>query len=73
MQNQWGFISGNKNGYYFLDDKDTKFTLKGMVNEFRENPELYKKLYSTIIPVLESRLSTIRPEEMQIPEEEMNY
>ena len=68
-----GLLSGNKNGYYFLDNKEHKFTLKNMHEDFKNDRELYKILYGQIIPVLESRLSTITPEEMYTPEEEMNY
>lgn len=68
-----GILGGNRNGYYLGDDKDNKFTLRNMHQDFKDNRELYKKLYSYIIPVLESRLSAITPEEMDIPEEEMDY
>jgi len=68
-----GILGGNRNGYYFADNKDNKFTLKGMHQDFKDNRELYNILYSNIIPVLESRLSAIRPEEMDVPEEEFNY
>lgn len=68
-----GILGGNRNGYYFADNKDNKFTLKGMHQDFKDNRELYNILYSNIIPVLESRLSAIRPEEMEVPEEEFNY
>lgn len=68
-----GILGGNRNGYYIADNKDNKFTLKNMHEDFRGNRELYNILYSNIIPVLESRLSALRPEEMVTPEEEMNY
>lgn len=68
-----GLLGGNKNGYYFPTNKDMKFTLKEMHKDFRENRDLYKELYANIIPVLESRLSTIKPEEMEMPEEEFDY
>ena len=68
-----GILNGNKNGYYLNDDKEHKFTLKNMHQDFKENRDLYKYLYGSIIPVLESRLSTILPEEMEIVEEEFDY
>lgn len=68
-----GIVGGNRNGYYLGDNKDLKFTLKNMTMEFRENPELIKNLYSHIIPPLEKRLSTIRPEEMEVVDEVMDY
>ena len=68
-----GYLGGNKNGYYFTENKDMKFTKFGMHQDFKDNPELYKLMYSLIIPELEERLSAITPEEMEIVEEEMNY
>ena len=68
-----GYLGGNKNGYYFADNKDMKFTKAGMHADFKNNPELYKLMYSLIIPELEERLSAITPEEMELVEEEMNY
>ncbi len=68
-----GYLGGNKNGYYFTENKDMKFTKFGMHQDFKDNPELYKLMYSIIIPELEERLSAITPEEMEIVDEEMNY
>ena len=68
-----GFIGGNRNGYYINGDKENKFTLRNMHEDFRNNKALYKALYGAIIPVLESRLSAISPEEMEIPDDEMDY
>lgn len=68
-----GILNGNKNGYYLEDDKEHKFTLKNMHKDFRENRELYKCLYGRILPVLETRLSAVSPEEMEIVEEEYDY
>ena len=44
-----------------------------MHEDFKANTGLYKTLYDNIIPVLESRLSALRPEEMEIPKEELDY
>lgn len=68
-----GILGGNRNGYYIAGNKDHKFTLKDMHQNFKDDKELYKILYGSIIPVLESRLSAISPEEMSIPEEEFDY
>lgn len=68
-----GLLNGNKNGYYFEDDKEHKFTLKNMHKDFKENRELYQCLYGRIIPRLEEHLSAVSPEEMEIVEEEFNY
>lgn len=68
-----GLIGGNRNGYYFISDKDEKFTLVNMVQDFRENPKLYKIMKENVIPLLEKNLSGIRPEEMDVPDEEQNF
>ena len=68
-----GLVSGNKNGYYFITNKDEKFTLKNMPGDFRENPKLYKIMKDNVIPLLETTLSGIRPEEMDIPDAEENF
>ena len=71
--NNFSSKNGNKNAYYLGTNKDIKFTKKGIHNDFKNNKELYTQLYGLIIPELESRLSTINPEEMEIVDEEMNY
>lgn len=68
-----GLIQGNKNGYYFTDYKDDKFTLANMPHDFRENPKLYKIMKEAVVPLLEKNLSGISPEEMYVPDEEMNF
>ncbi len=64
---------GNKNGYYFTSNKDDKFTLKDMPNDFKENPNLYKIMHDNIMPILEQNLSGITPEEIEVPQEELNF
>lgn len=68
-----GILGGNKNGYYINGDKENKFASATMHQDFKENKELYKILYGNIIPILESRLSSITPEEMKVPDEELDY
>ena len=68
-----GLVSGNKNGYYFITDKDQKFTLVNMPEDFRNNPKLYKIMKDNVLPLLEPNLSGIRPEEMEIPEAEEDF
>lgn len=68
-----GLVSGNRNGYYFVSDKDEKFTLKNMPGDFRENPKLFKIMKENVIPLLEENLSGLKPEEMLVPDEEMNF
>ena len=70
---EYGFVNGNRNGYYFGDNKDHKFTAKTIHDDFMNDRELYKILYGYIIPQLQSSLVTIRPEELYIPDEEMDY
>ena len=68
-----GLIGGNRNGYYFISDKDQKFTLANMVDDFRNNPKLYKIMKDNVLPLLEKNLSGIRPEEMTVPDEEQDF
>ena len=70
---EMGLLSGNRNGYYINGDKDNKFTLMNMNEEFREKRELYKVLYNSIIPLLEKRLSVVSEEELVVPDEEFEY
>ena len=68
-----GLIGGNRNGYYFITDKDQKFTLRNMPKDFRDNPELYKIMKKNVIPILEKNLSGLSVDELVIPEEETNF
>ena len=68
-----GLVSGNKNGYYFITNKDEKFTLMNMPMDFKQNPKLYKIMKDNVIPLLETNLSGLRPEEMEVPEEEQDF
>ena len=68
-----GLIGGNKNGYYIGEYKDHKFKSATIHEDFMNDKELYKILYGYIIPELEKSLSSVRPEEMYIPDEEMDY
>ena len=68
-----GLIGGNRNGYYFNNYKDEKFTLRNMPGDFRANTHLYKIMKDEVIPLLDKNLSSISPEEMYVPDEEMNF
>lgn len=68
-----GCLNGNKNGYYFDDDKENKFTKFNMHEDFKNNRQLYKILYSHIIPELETHLSSILPEELEVVDDELDY
>ena len=64
---------GNRPRYYFITDKDEKFTLLNMPTDFRRNPKLYKIMKDNVIPILETNLSGISPEEMEIAIEEEEF
>ena len=68
-----GLIGGNRNGYYFTSNKEEKFTLRNMPNDFRENPKLYKIMKDNVVPILEENLSGLRPEELSVPDEEQDF
>ena len=68
-----GKVGGNKNGYYFSNNKDTKFAKKTMHEDFKEHPELYTSLYDSILPELNTHLSAVLPEEIEVPDDEMKY
>lgn len=68
-----GLTGGNKNSFYFTSHKDKKFSLKEVHKHFREDRELYKILFSNIVPVLESKLSMLTEEDLEVIEEEMDY
>lgn len=68
-----GLLAGNKNKMYFIDDKDMSFSMIHCHDDFKARPELYKKLYSSIIPILETRLSAIDDGELDFDENEYDY
>ena len=68
-----GVLGGNRNGYYLGDNKDQKFRATTVHQDFNENRELYKILYGYIIPELEKNISSVKPEELINPDEEMDY
>ena len=68
-----GLLAGNKNKTYFIDDKDMSFSMVHCHDDFKARPELYKKLYSSIIPILETRLSAIDDGELDFDENEYDY
>lgn len=68
-----GLLGGNRNGYYFADNKDNKFRFDTVHEEFTNNRELYKIMYGCIVPILEQQLSNVKPEELVVVDEEMDY
>lgn len=68
-----GLTGGNKNGMYFINNKETKFTMRNVEQCFSENKELYKIMYDHIRPLLETKLSQVRPDELTVDNEMMEY
>lgn len=68
-----GIITGNKNGMYFVGDKDNKWIPATVHEDYRANTSLYKTLYDSILPILETKLSAVSPEELNVPDEEFDY
>jgi hypothetical protein len=68
-----GMTGGNRNGYYFINDKEHKFTLSEIHDYFAENREMYKLMYGYIVPVLSQNLSTVSPERNRVVAEEFDY
>ena len=64
---------GNKNGMYFIENKEMKFKTDELHDEFKATPELYKTMYSHIIPVLASRLSAVTLDELEFDSNIMDY
>lgn len=68
-----GLTGGNKNAFYFTSDKDAKFSLKNVHEEFRADRSKYRLLFDNIVPVLESKLSMLTEADLEVIEEEMDY
>lgn len=68
-----GLVGGNKNGTYFINEPDKKFPMRTVHEVFNENKEMYKVMYDQIIPSLQSSLSVVKEEELEVVDEIMNY
>lgn len=69
-----GLITGNKNKMYFVNDPEkTSFSMVHVHEDFSANKELYKLMYNNVLPVLESRLSKVSDEELEVIPEEYDY
>lgn len=68
-----GLIGGNKNAMYFVNNKENKFPLRTVEQFFSEHKEMYTIMYDHIRPILESKLSQVRPEELTVDNEIMDY
>lgn len=73
LAKEMGLVGGNKNGYYFINNKDKKFRFDTIHEDFFADRELYKIMYDHIIPVLTDSLSSVKPEELMVAEEELDY
>lgn len=68
-----GLVGGNKNGYYFIEHKDDKFTKENMLEDFRNNRRLFKYMYDAITPSLKDLLSDVSDDDNIICDEMMDY
>lgn len=68
-----GLVGGNKNSMYFINNKDDKFSLRNVEECFKENPNLYKIMYSHIIPILETKLGSSDDTVETVDEELLAY
>ena len=63
-----------KGGVGFIMEQNYGIDMpKKMREDFRNDRELYKMLYSQIIPILDARIPNVDPETEAIPEEELDY
>lgn len=68
-----GLIGGNKNAMYFINDKDKKFPLRTVEQFFSENRDMYRVMYDHIIPILETKLSSVKEAEISFDTELLDY
>lgn len=68
-----GLTGGNRNAFYFINEKDKKFPLRTVNEYFREHKEMYKIMYEHILPSLKAKLSSVEEEELEVVEESMDY
>lgn len=68
-----GLIGGNKNGTYFINEKDKKFPMRNVEQFFSENKEMYRIMYDHIIPILETKLSSVKEAEIAFDDDIMSY
>lgn len=68
-----GLIGGNKNATYFINNKEEKFPMRNVEEYFSEHKELYKIMYDHIIPVLETKLSSVKEAEMVFDNDLLGY
>jgi hypothetical protein len=68
-----GLVGGNKNATYFINNKDDKFPMRTVEQYFSEHKEMYKIMYDHIIPLLETRLSSVRAGEIAVDDEVLDY
>ena len=44
-----------------------------MENDFKENRKLYKIMKDIVTPILEENISEVHPEDLDIPDEELDF
>lgn len=69
----YGILEGNKNKSYLNGDKEHAFSMVDVHKEFRERPELMRLMYQAVVPVLETNLSAIDPEDLEVDDSLMDY
>lgn len=68
-----GLIGGNKNATYFINEKDKKFPMRNVEQFFSENKEMYRIMYDHIIPILETKLSSVKEAEIAFDDDVLDY
>ena len=68
-----GLIGGNKNATYFINEKDKKFPMRNVEEYFSEHKEMYKIMYDHIIPILETKLSSVKEAEIAFDDDLLGY
>ena len=68
-----GLLNGNKNKSWFGDDKENSFSMVNVHQEFKERPELVRKMYDNVIPLLANQLSELAEDELENEDAVMDY
>ena len=68
-----GLLNGNKNKAWIGDDKENSFSMVDVHQEFRDRPELVRKMYDAVIPLLANQLSELQEDELENEDAVMDY
>lgn len=69
----YGLLNGNKNKSWLGDDKENSFSMVNVHQEFKERPELVRKMYDHVIPLLANQLSELAEDELEHEDAVMDY